>query len=50
VTTNPASSCSSHCKSLLEDFKAEYDLVVFNTAPILATDDTPTLAPHFDGT
>jgi capsular exopolysaccharide synthesis family protein len=34
---------------LLEEFKAAYDLVIFNTAPILATDDTPTLAPHFDG-
>ena len=29
---------------------AAYDLVLFNTAPILATDDTPTLAPNFDGT
>lgn len=36
-------------EKLLEEFKAEYDLVIFNTAPILATDDTPTLAPHFDG-
>ena len=24
--------------------------MIFNTAPILATDDTPTLSPHFDGT
>jgi Mrp family chromosome partitioning ATPase len=24
--------------------------VIFNTAPILAADDTPTLAPNFDGT
>jgi capsular exopolysaccharide synthesis family protein len=37
-------------QTLLKEFKEEYDLVVFNTAPILATDDTPTLAPHFDGT
>ena len=36
-------------QSLLEEFKEAYDLVIFNTAPILATDDTPTLAPHFDG-
>jgi capsular exopolysaccharide synthesis family protein len=36
--------------ALLEEFKREYDLVIFNTAPILATDDTPTIAPHFDGT
>lgn len=35
---------------LLDEWKARYDLVVFNTAPILATDDTPTLAPNFDGT
>ena len=37
-------------EKMLEEFKEEYDLVIFNTAPILATDDTPTLAPHFDGT
>ena len=36
--------------SLLDEFKAAYDLVIFNTAPILAADDTPTLAPNFDGT
>ncbi len=36
--------------TLLEEMKAAYDLVIFNTAPILATDDTPTLAPNFDGT
>ncbi|HSI12915.1 MAG TPA: polysaccharide biosynthesis tyrosine autokinase [Chthoniobacter sp.] len=35
--------------SLLEQFKEQYDLVIFNTAPILAADDTPTLAPNFDG-
>lgn len=35
--------------SLLEEFKEHYDLVIFNTAPILAADDTPTLAPNFDG-
>jgi capsular exopolysaccharide synthesis family protein len=36
-------------EGILEEMKASYDLVIFNTAPILATDDTPTLAPHFDG-
>ena len=36
--------------TLLDEFKAAYDLVIFNTAPILAADDTPTLAPNFDGT
>jgi capsular exopolysaccharide synthesis family protein len=35
--------------SLLEEFRGSYDLTIFNTAPILATDDTPTIAPHFDG-
>lgn len=37
-------------QKLLEEWKATYDLVIFNTAPILATDDTPTVAPNFDGT
>ena len=37
-------------QTMLDDMKSAYDLVIFNTAPILATDDTPTLAPHFDGT
>ncbi len=36
--------------TVLEEFKENYDLVIFNTAPILATDDTSTLAPNFDGT
>ena len=35
--------------SLLKEFKESFDLAIFNTAPILATDDTPSLAPHFDG-
>lgn len=35
--------------SLLEEFKDTFDLTIFNTAPILAADDTPTLAPNFDG-
>lgn len=36
--------------ALLQEFKAGYDLTVFNTSPILATDDTATIAPNFDGT
>ncbi|HET6410197.1 MAG TPA: CpsD/CapB family tyrosine-protein kinase, partial [Chthoniobacteraceae bacterium] len=36
-------------QTVLAEMKASFDLVIFNTAPILATDDTPTLAPHFDG-
>ena len=39
-----------HVPALLEEFKKDYDLIIFNTAPILAADDTPTLAPNFDGT
>lgn len=35
---------------MLAEWKTAYDLVIFNTAPILATDDTPTVAPNFDGT
>jgi capsular exopolysaccharide synthesis family protein len=35
--------------NLLDEFKEVYDLIIFNTAPILAADDTPTLAPNFDG-
>ena len=35
--------------SLLDEFKFAFDLTIFNTAPILATDDTSTLAPNFDG-
>ncbi len=37
-------------QKLLDEWKTKFDLVIFNTAPILATDDTPTLAPNFDGT
>lgn len=37
-------------EALLDQLRGEFDLVLFNTAPILATDDTPSLAPHFDGT
>jgi len=37
-------------ETLLAEFKENYDLVIFNTPPVLATDDTSTLAPHFDGT
>jgi succinoglycan biosynthesis transport protein ExoP len=37
-------------EQLLTDFKNGYDLTIFNTSPILATDDASTLAPNFDGT
>jgi capsular exopolysaccharide synthesis family protein len=36
--------------TLLDGLKDNFDLVIFNTAPILATDDTPSLSPNFDGT
>jgi succinoglycan biosynthesis transport protein ExoP len=36
--------------TLLAEWKNAFDLVIFNTSPILATDDTATLAPNFDGT
>jgi polysaccharide biosynthesis transport protein len=36
-------------QNILAEMKSSYDMVIFNTAPILATDDTPTVAPHFDG-
>jgi capsular exopolysaccharide synthesis family protein len=35
--------------NILDEFKENYDLVIFNTAPVLAADDTSTLAPNFDG-
>lgn len=37
-------------ENLLAELKENHDLVIFNTPPVLATDDTSTLAPHFDGT
>jgi polysaccharide biosynthesis transport protein len=36
-------------QGILAEMKSSYDLVIFNTAPILATDDTPSAAPYFDG-
>lgn len=35
---------------ILSEWKSAFDLVIFNTSPILATDDTASIAPHFDGT
>ena len=35
--------------ALMKEWKANFDLVLFNTSPILATDDTATIAPNFDG-
>src|SRR4030095_117373 len=36
--------------TLLDEFKETFDLTIFNTSPILATDDPSTLSPNFDGT
>jgi capsular exopolysaccharide synthesis family protein len=41
---------SGNINELLAEFRAGFDFVIFNTSPILATDDTPSLAPRFDGT
>jgi capsular exopolysaccharide synthesis family protein len=35
--------------ALMKEWKASFDLVLFNTSPILATDDTASIAPNFDG-
>ena len=35
---------------LLAECRNDFDLTIFNTSPILATDDTATIAPNFDGT
>ena len=32
-----------------KEWKSNFDLVLFNTSPILATDDTASIAPNFDG-
>ncbi len=34
---------------LLKEVQPQYDFVVFDSAPVLATDDTATLAPKLDG-
>jgi len=34
---------------LMKEWKSTFDLVLFNTSPILATDDTASIAPNFDG-
>ena len=39
----------SKLESLLVEWKSAFDLVIFNTSPILATDDTASIAPNFDG-
>ena len=35
--------------TLMKEWKENFDLVLFNTSAILATDDTASIAPNFDG-
>jgi capsular exopolysaccharide synthesis family protein len=41
---------NAYCEVLLQELRAEYETVVIDTAPVLAVDDTPSLAPKADGT
>lgn len=41
---------STAMDDLLRETQEQYDFVIFDSAPILATDDAPTLAPKIDGT
>ena len=50
IASNPAELLlQNHLEAFLSDVREAYDLVIFNSAPILATDDTTTLAPSVDG-
>ena len=40
---------SSSTGQFLQEFREKYDYVIIDSAPILATDDTPSLAPKVDG-
>jgi len=40
---------SPACNNLLTTIRDAYDYVVIDSAPVLATDDTPSLAPKIDG-
>ncbi|NCY20511.1 polysaccharide biosynthesis tyrosine autokinase [bacterium] len=41
---------SASCEILLDELRGEFETVVIDTAPVLAVDDTPSLAPKADGT
>ena len=41
---------SAACENLMEELRSEFEMVIFDTAPVLAVDDTPSLAPKVDGT
>jgi capsular exopolysaccharide synthesis family protein len=55
IPRGPVSNQSSelllvpHFDKLMAEWKSQFDLVLFNTSPILATDDTASIAPNFDG-
>ncbi len=49
VASNPAELLlQSSLDAFMMEVREAYDLVIFNSAPILATDDTTTLAPSVD--
>ncbi len=51
VAGSPAELLLQHnLETFIGEVRDAYDLVIFNSAPILATDDTTTLAPSIDGT
>jgi capsular exopolysaccharide synthesis family protein len=41
---------SAACEIMMEELRREFEMVIFDTAPVLAVDDTPSLAPKVDGT
>ena len=41
---------SAACETMMEEMRKEFEVVIFDTAPVLAVDDTPSLAPKVDGT
>jgi polysaccharide biosynthesis transport protein len=41
---------SAACETMMEELRQEFEVVIFDTAPVLAVDDTPSLAPKVDGT
>lgn len=49
-TSNPGELfLSAVTDILLRDIRTQYDCVIFDSAPVLAADDTPSLAPKIDG-
>ena len=49
-THNPSEMfLSNKFLALLQEFSAQYDYVILDTAPVMAADDVTTLAPHVEG-